>query len=115
LSPTAVLEIALDERVRAATPEPISSAAALEIAPDESVPAAMVEPMPSAAGIEAVAAPAARLRDAVASVRMTPAPAPAPLWARFGETHLQARALNWALGQRVILSFDPHRPDYGLR
>jgi beta-lactamase regulating signal transducer with metallopeptidase domain len=110
-----VAKIAIVEPVPAATSEPISSAAGLEIAPDEPVPAATAEPMPSAVGLEAVAGPATRLRDAVASVRITPVPAPAPSQARFGETHLQARVLNWVRGQRVILSFDPHRPDYGLR
>jgi beta-lactamase regulating signal transducer with metallopeptidase domain len=88
-------------------------AAVPEIALDEPVPAATSEPMPSAAGLEAVAAPATRLRDAVAAARITPGPAPSRT--RFDEPDLQRRVLNWVRGQRVILSFDPQRPKYELR
>src|ERR1700752_4972113 len=79
---------------------------------DEPVPA-RIKPMPSAAGPEAVAAPATRLRDAVAAARITPGPAPSRT--RFDEPDLQRRVLNWTRGQRVILSFDPQRPNYELR
>jgi hypothetical protein len=34
---------------------------------------------------------------------------------RFDEPDLQRRVLNWVRGQRVILSFDPHRPNYEVR
>ena len=88
-------------------------AAVPEIALDEPVPAATSEPMPSASGLEAVAAPATRLRDAVAAARITPEPAPSRT--RFDESDLQRRILNWIRGQRVILSFDPQRPKYELR
>jgi len=88
-------------------------AAVPEIALDEPVPAATSEPMPSAAGLEAVAAaPATRLRDAVAAARITPGPAPSRT--RFDEPDLERRVLNWVRGQRVILSFDPQRPKYEL-
>jgi hypothetical protein len=90
-------------------------AAVPAIAFEEPVPAATSEPMPSAAGLEAVAAPApaTRLRDAVAAARITPAPPPSRT--RFDEPDLERRVQNWIRGQRVILSFDPHRPKYELR
>ena len=109
----AALEIALDEPIPAATSEPMPSAAVPEIALDEPVPAATSEPMPSAAGLEAVAAPATRLRDAVAAARITPEPAPSRT--QFDEPDPERRAWNWIRGQRVILSFDPQRPKYELR
>jgi beta-lactamase regulating signal transducer with metallopeptidase domain len=87
-----------------------------EIALDEPGPAATSEPMPSAAGLEALAAaaaPATRLRDAVAAARITPGPEPSRT--RFDEPDLQRRVLSWVRGQRVILSFDPYRPTYELR
>jgi hypothetical protein len=88
-------------------------AAVPEIALDEPVPAATPEPMPSAAVLQAAAASATRLRDAVAAARITPGPAPSRT--RFDEPDLQRRVLNWVRGQRVILSFDPQRPKYELR
>jgi hypothetical protein len=69
--------------------------------------------MPSGADLEAVAAPATHLRDAVAAARITPGPPPSRT--RFDEPDLQRRVLNWVRGQRVILSFDPQRPNYELR
>src|SRR5262245_14400102 len=74
------------------------------------------QPMPSGAGLEPVAGPAApatRLRDAVAAARITPGPPPSRT--RFDEPDLQRRVLNWVRGQRLIPSFDPQRPKYELR
>ena len=84
-----------------------------EIALDEPVPAATSEAMPFAAGLEAVAAAGTPLRDAVAAARITPEPVPLPT--RFDEPNLQRRVGSWVRGQRVILSFDPQRPNYELR
>jgi Zn-dependent protease with chaperone function len=88
-------------------------AAVPEIALDEPVPAATSEAMPFAAGLEAVAAAGTPLRDAVAAARITPEPVPLPT--RFDEPNLQRRVGSWVRGQRVILSFDPQRPNYELR
>jgi len=84
-----------------------------EIALDEPVPAATSVPTPSGAGFEAVAASSTPLRDAVAAARIKPGPTPSR--ARFDEPDLQRRVLTWVRGQRVILSFDPQRPNYELR
>jgi hypothetical protein len=85
-----------------------------EIALDEPVPAATSEPVPSAGpGLEPVAAPSTPLRDAIAAAQITPGPARSRT--RFDEPDLQRRVLNWVHGQRVVLSFDPYRPNYEVR
>jgi Zn-dependent protease with chaperone function len=75
-----------------------------EIAVDEPVPAATPEPMPSAAGLEAVAAPATPLRDAVAAARITPEPAP--------RTRLDVPARERGALSRIVqhIGFDTTRP-----